>query len=971
MQWPEHLSSTGTSVAKGGVAHRPNRQPAGSSSDRQTHDPASSTAFGLHSVLQMQKLAGNTAVSAMLSQRGRTDEGPGADGTSLHVQRCGGTNCAGCSCGGNATESSAGQTDTTAEESDVQVVQRSVLDGLPDLTAVQPGSVAQIVRLTIQRGLDPATEKSWDWYDKESHRKDASFLETVGAAKGAAGDVAKAIAATGVPKTDKEREKFENQVITLIRLNAVALVGDHRAGLVKRKSQFESMLTPAASGTPPPSTAGPEAPASANTAAADTAAAVRGAAEVVRKLNAEQEQLVKLRDSASSAVRLNDGPDTIPAEYEALTAAAQPRSTPATMQSVLTAKDRMDGLSWGTKKLRLLDLGNELAALRGRQISGVQQALASVYDAFPVFAMMPATFPSTGKKQESSTARKVAAGIGVATLLATPFAPLALWLAKDEFSKDKPPDDNTLLAEVRQSFEKLLNNTDDAIVKIGSGGMDPLDLPGAVTSTRNALPEPLRAELDRVKQEHEVAKFTEEMIMALGIAVLTGLSGGAAGLGFAALAATTGGAAAVVGVAQVADQTKGALDRQTIASASTSPDKSLLGVSAPSTFEWAMLGVTAALTAFDLAMIVKEIAALKPHFNQEPHVGGSPKESAGGSGTQGEPGSPKAGGDPAAPKQPGAAAAGSAEARVLEAGRGDAVPSLEQIDSELAIVERSKSRPSKVEGYQDEVELGNGHTWRRDANDNWCRFSDNRICVPGGKGKVKVSDGVVRSEQDLDALVAGSRPRLDAPPTSVTSPEDVRLWELYNSYFDERVASMRADLRSESGATKREPPLTLDAFKDRYTKNPKLIQALRGRLSQGETGNILADITSGRVAQNLGVSKVPNPARGDMVYPDFVFKRAMGDGFSAVSQKRRDFAPMTKEDLRKTVMDDIREGLDKYYGDRYVRRPGLDETGQKIRIDELVLNYDLRTVPEPMRPQIREIAAAYEGVDVKIGFFEL
>jgi hypothetical protein len=230
---------------------------------------------------------------------------------------------------------------------------------------------------------------------------------------------------------------------------------------------------------------------------------------------------------------------------------------------------------------------------------------------------------------------------------------------------------------------------------------------------------------------------------------------------------------------------------------------------------------------------------------------------------------------------------------------------------------------------------------------------------------------VVRTEQDLDALVAGSKPRLDQPPPSVTTPEDTRLWELYVSYFDERVGSMRADLRSEVGATKREPPLTFDAFKDRYTKNPELIKALRGRLSQGETGNILADITSGKVAQNLGVSKVANPSAGEVVYPDFVFKRAKGDGFVAVTQKRRDFTAIKKDELRDRVMADLREGLEKYYGDRYVRRPGLDETGKQIRIDELVLNYDARSVPEELRPQMRDIARAYEGVDVKIGFFEL
>jgi hypothetical protein len=317
-------------------------------------------------------------------------------------------------------------------------------------------------------------------------------------------------------------------------------------------------------------------------------------------------------------------------------------------------------------------------------------------------------------------------------------------------------------------------------------------------------------------------------------------------------------------------------------------------------------------------------------------------------------------------------AGSSAESRVLEAGRGVETPSLEQIDAELAIVERSKTRPSPAKGYQEEVELANGHTWRRDADGNWCRFSPDPLCVTRGRSKkTRVSDRVVRTEQDIDEVVAASQPRLDRPPPSVKKAEDVGMWELYNDYYQERIASMRADLRSEVGATKREMPLSFDAFKQRYTKNPELIKALRGRLSQGETGNIIADITSGKVAGNLGISSVPNPEVGQVVYPDFVFKRSSGSGFSAVSQKRRGFAAMSEGEVQKTVIADIREGLEKYYGNKYVRRRGLDETGELIRIDELILNYDIRAVPESMRPQIQKIAEAYEGVDVKIGFFQM
>ena len=47
------------------------------------------------------------------------------------------------------------------------------------------------------------------------------------------------------------------------------------------------------------------------------------------------------------------------------------------------------------------------------------------------------------------------------------------------------------------------------------------------------------------------------------------------------------------------------------------------------------------------------------------------------------------------------------------------------IDVEFDAVDRGRRRPSTVPGYVDEVELPNGHTWRRDPAGNWCRFSNN------------------------------------------------------------------------------------------------------------------------------------------------------------------------------------------------------------------------------------------------------
>jgi hypothetical protein len=466
------------------------------------------------------------------------------------------------------------------------------------------------------------------------------------------------------------------------------------------------------------------------------------------------------------------------------------------------------------------------------------------------------------------------------------------------------------------------------------------------------------------------------MILALGTAVLIGLTGGLAGVGLAGYAAATGALATGVGAAQVGMQAKDMLDRRTLGAASTDPSGTLLGVSAPSMFEWAILGVSAALTAVDLAGLAKEIGGLRPHFNQEPHLPtgeGHPGVPEGKPRTpETTPGGPPEGKvnpkDPNAPPEVAAAGkklqpANSGEARILEGGKGDAVPSPEQIESELSIVERSPTR--RLPNGEEEVELPNGHTWRRSADGNWCRHSNGPICVPAGAKRV--SSGAITSEKDIDKLIEPSRPQIDHPPPSVKTPEDQSLWEMYNQYFKERVDSMRADIR-ETGQTSREAPRDFASFQKDYQNNPNLLAALRGRLSQGQTGAIISDITGGKVAQNLGFSRVPNPGPGEVVYPDFVWQGRKG--FSAVSQKSRDFRGLSRAEVKKLVQGDIEEQLAKYHGSGYVRRSGLDLTGQKIQIDEVILNYDRRLVPEEMQADIFAYGKEHGGGGVDITFFQ-
>jgi hypothetical protein len=634
-------------------------------------------------------------------------------------------------------------------------------------TLQQSADAGPVVR---RDALDPANPSAWDWYGSESHR-DASFLETVGKAQGTAGTLVKQLG-TEAPQTDEEREAIEKQILTLIRLHAVAMVGAHRAQLAERKRQFQQMALK------PPAEQQQEGEGSPNDPAADTAKAIRGAAQTAIELNADKERLSSLRDDSTATVRVNAGPETIAGEFQKLSSNAQQYTTSAILASVEATRNSLHsgGLAWGSKKVVLLSLAAEVHKLREKQINGIDISLTVLYDGFPFLADLEASYITTGKKHSKTTAGILGAG----TLLLPVLAPLAAYVGMDAFKADKPLDDQTLLAEVQASFDRLLVRTDEAIVKVGSGSINPLDLPGAIAAARGALPAPLQKELDRMKQDHEVFKFATEMALALGVAVLSGVTAGAAGVGLAALAAAGGIATAGIGIAQLGMQAKDLMDRRALAAASTSPDGQLLGVSAPSMFEWAMLAVSAALTAADLAVLAKQIGGLRPSFSQEPHP------SLG----KGEPGPPKAEGEPSAPRTEGepvaprpeaegapsgapkgegtGGAANPAEQKMLELGRGDAPPSRAQIDAEMAVVRRTEPRKLSGGPYVEEVELPNGHTWRRDANGSWCRFSNGEVCVPGtpdAAGTPTTPAGTV-----TPAEAAEPQPGVEAPVAEPTDP---------------------------------------------------------------------------------------------------------------------------------------------------------------------------------------------------------
>ena len=74
-----------------------------------------------------------------------------------------------------------------------------------------------------------------------------------------------------------------------------------------------------------------------------------------------------------------------------------------------------------------------------------------------------------------------------------------------------------------------------------------------------------------------------------------------------------------------------------------------------------------------------------------------------------------------------------------------------ELAAELTLVMKGKRRPSTMKGYVEEVELPNGHIWRKKKSGAWCRFSIKGFCLLGQK-----TDPLIESllENDLQKSVS-------------------------------------------------------------------------------------------------------------------------------------------------------------------------------------------------------------------------
>jgi Domain of unknown function (DUF4157) len=75
-----------------------------------------------------------------------------------------------------------------------------------------------------------------------------------------------------------------------------------------------------------------------------------------------------------------------------------------------------------------------------------------------------------------------------------------------------------------------------------------------------------------------------------------------------------------------------------------------------------------------------------------------------------------------------------------------------ELEAELDVVSRSEPQISTEHGYVDEVDLGNGHTWRRTEEGTWCRFTKKSLCGTKIPSARKMSAEALERAQFVDEV---------------------------------------------------------------------------------------------------------------------------------------------------------------------------------------------------------------------------
>lgn len=410
------------------------------------------------------------------------------------------------------------------------------------------------------QALDPGNPYAWSFIGPHHRRtgyfRDA-YLATLSEAAGSSMEAEREINESGEPSTDEERELFSARIRKLVKLNALGMMASHRATIEARQNE---MIRSLEDRTEPENEFDRVVPGRAATISRirETAAKVHQLQELKEELEGYRRDLstVHARSliSSSSVGNINDMYNTIAdsaSSYNSVEIRNYLRRTARYVFGTRRSGDELRMFAWGISRY--------LKDWRQQQINGIKLSLSKMYEAYPFFSELDA----------------------------------------EDFEQGEYDNDEALESAVRNAYQEIIEDIDDAIVDIGSEDIHPFDLPEAITSTKDSLPSGLHTEFDEVISDHEMTEFwwTLGLTFAQVALVFIPVVGPALAAG--------------VGLLDLAMQTEEVLDQMTMSDAATNPEAELLGVGGPGTLDWAMLAVTAILTAADLGMVAREFRAAR------------------------------------------------------------------------------------------------------------------------------------------------------------------------------------------------------------------------------------------------------------------------------------------------------------------------------------------------------------------------
>jgi hypothetical protein len=346
------------------------------------------------------------------------------------------------------------------------------------------------------------------------------------------------------PETAEGRAALRPQLERLVRLNAVALMGTHRATITEARARLLALQSgPGGAGKP------------GTVARSKELEDIRSAARAVNELNETKEFMEDHRRAMHRArsdtiFRRGDVVDVVNGIFAAGFKYLEPDQIEGLKESFSIASSRNT-----RNDLWLFGYGAStwLEELRTKQIFGVEQAIGTFYEKYPLFATLK---------------------------------------PEDVVSKRYESDDS-LGSDAGDAYNDVIAKVDAAIGDIGGGTPHPFDMPKAVQVTRDSLPEAGQQALDEATKAHEVKRFWLTMGLTLleAVVVFIPVVGPAIAVG--------------IGAGMVGSQLADMLERVRIARASANPYKATVGVTDPTPFEWVMVSVGAILTAVGAAGVLR------------------------------------------------------------------------------------------------------------------------------------------------------------------------------------------------------------------------------------------------------------------------------------------------------------------------------------------------------------------------------